>query len=197
MMSDNNNNNNEGSSGGQRSGGRGFSGRGNHGGRGAGAGRGQQNQRSAGRGNRQNRGSNKSTQRNKGATEELGYHVFNCTTRKDIEGCNETIKQIKTYVGKEFGKGADLITYIIEHNEEPVREEPEDIPSNEQSNKLKFFKWSEAMKRYLDKEERYQADKKKLYNLVWGQCTEMMKNELEIVKEYDEMKKKQDPLMLL
>ena len=53
------------------------------------------------------------------------------------------------------------------------------------------------MKRYLDKEERYQADKKKLYNLVWGQCTEMMKNELEIVKEYDEMKKKQDPLMLL
>ena len=35
---------------------------------------------------------NKTTYQPKGATEALGFHVFDCSTRKSLEGCNETLK---------------------------------------------------------------------------------------------------------
>ena len=59
------------------------------------------------------------TQKQKGATKDLGYHVFDCTSQKSIEACNETLKQIAIYVGKEYGKNADAIKYVIEHLEDP------------------------------------------------------------------------------
>ncbi len=79
-----------------------------------------------------NNNNNNGGRHKKGATEELGYHIFDCASRKDIKACTETIKQIAIYVGKEFGKYADLIKYVVEKEEDPDLEEPQDIPSNEQ-----------------------------------------------------------------
>ncbi len=53
------------------------------------------------------------------------------------------------------------------------------------------------MKRFLDKEEGLERGKKKLYTLVWGQCSEIMKNELEARKDYAIMTSDQDPILLL
>ena len=148
------------------------------------------------RSNRSNR-SNNSERRTKGATEELGYNVFDCTSRKQIEACNETIKQIAIYVGKEYGKNADLIKFVVEHEKDPDLEEPEDITNEEQKNRLKMFKWQESVKRYLDRQEGLSTGKKKLYTLIWGQCTRVMQNELEAMSDYETMNEDQDPIKLL
>ena len=64
------------------------------------------------RSNRNSRSYNNNTSNNdkvKGTCEELGYNVFDCTSRKQMESCNETLKAIAIYVGKgtEYGKQLD------------------------------------------------------------------------------------------
>ena len=56
-----------------------------------------------------NNNSNNDNNKVKGACEELGYNVFDCTSRKQMESCNETLKAIAIYVGKgtEYGKQLD------------------------------------------------------------------------------------------
>ena len=148
-------------------------------------------------GNRGSKNINNNKKRIKGATDELGYNVFDCTSRKQIEACNETIKQIAISVGKEYGKNADLVKYVVEHEQDPDLNEPDDISPEEQKNRLKMFKWQESVKRYLDREEGLTTGKKKLYTLIWGQCTKVMQNELEATSLYEEMDQNQDPIALL
>jgi hypothetical protein len=150
--------------------------------------------------NSNNRNSNNNhgiTQKQKGATKDLGHHVFDCTSRKSIEACNETLKQIAIYVGKEYGKNADAIKYVVENLEDPDLNPVEDISVTDQKNSLMMFHWQEKVKQYMDREEGLESGKKKLYTLIWGQCTKLMKNELEATSNYQSMNMKQDPIALI
>ena len=44
------------------------------------------------------------------------------------------------YVGKEFGKYADLIKYVVEKEEDPEIKEPDELGTNEAKDKMKWFK---------------------------------------------------------
>ena len=46
----------------------------------------------------------------------------------------------------------------------------------------------------MDREEDLESGKKKLYTLIWGQCTKLMKNELKAMSNYEDMNVKQDPI---
>ncbi len=165
-------------------GGRGYNNRRNNGGRGSGG-------RRSGNNNRNNE------RKEKGATEELKHHVFDCSTRKNIEACNETLKQVIIYVGKEYGKNADAIKYVAQHLEDPDLNKPDEISDAEAKNKMLWFEWQEKMKRWMDRQEGLETGKKKLYTLVWGQCTKLMQNEIEASNDYKDMDKKQDPIKLI
>ena len=132
-----------------------------------------------------------------GYTPELGNYIYKYGTQDQSDIYVKVTEAIAHYVGKEYGRNADLIKYVVEHEEDPDLDEPADISEDDQKNKLKMFKWQEQMKRYTDKEEGLNTGKKKLYTLIWGQCTQVMKNELEAIKEYETMKSKQDPIQLL
>ena len=71
----------------------------------------------------------------KGATEELGHHTFDCASRKNIEACNETLKQIAIYVGKEYGKNADMIKHVVLYLEDPEITEPPELTAQEAKEK--------------------------------------------------------------
>ena len=90
------------------------------------------------RGNSSRNYKNRLIQQVKGATEALGHNIFDCSTRKSLEGCNEMLKQIAIYVGKEYGRSTDMIKYVVENGEDPNLDEPEDISEEEQKNKLHF-----------------------------------------------------------
>ena len=62
---------------------------------------------------------------------------------------------------------------------------------------IKMYKWQEKYKRYCNKIEEFNSGKKKLYTLLWGQCTQIMKNELQAVDEFEEMDDDQDPISLI
>ena len=191
-MSDNNNSNNSNNTasrpnGGFRGGGgRGTGGRRNNGGHGSG-----------GRGSRNNNNNRSHERKQKGSTEELKHHVFDCSSRKIIEACNETLKQIIIYVGKEYGKNADAVKYVAQHLEEPDLHKPDAISDNDAKNKMKWFEWQEQMKRWMDRNEGLESGKKRLYTLVWGQCTKLMQNEIEACNGFEEMERQQDPISLI
>ena len=53
----------------------------------------------------------------KGACEELGHDVFDCSSRKNIETCEETSKAMAIHVGsgKDCGREASDIKFVLEH----------------------------------------------------------------------------------
>ena len=59
----------------------------------------------------------------KGACEELGHDVFDCTSRKQMEACNNTLKAMAMHVGtgKEHGKQADSMKCTVEKGKEPTK----------------------------------------------------------------------------
>ena len=49
----------------------------------------------------------------------------------------------------------------------------------------------------MDKKESLEAGKKKSYSSLWGQCTQMMKNELEACTDFQNMRDNEDPIALI
>ena len=147
--------------------------------------------------NNNNRSNNNNSRNNnnsnnnevKGACEELGYSVFDCTSRKQIEQCNETLKAIAIHVGSkgDYGKSASNIKYVIENLKDPDLDPPSRISATDAKDNTKWFEYTEQYKRYLDRKEGLEAGKKKLYSLLWGQCTQLMKNELQAMDDFQTM----------
>ena len=90
-----------------------------------------------------------------------------------------------------------MIKYVVENLEDPDLDEPKDIPARDQTNKLLMFKWQEEMKRYMDRRDELERGKKRLYALVWGQCTKQIQIELEAADGFEASEKKQDPITLI
>ena len=88
--------------------------------------------------NNKNKNNKNSKNEFKGATEELEGYYFDCTTRRATEDCNKTLRQIATYIGKEWKHG-DLVKYMVEELKKPELEEPEDHAAD--ATKAQIYKW--------------------------------------------------------
>ena len=106
----------------------------------------------------------KEENKEKGACEQLGYNVFDCTSRKQMESCNDTSKAIVTHVGKsnEHDKQTDSLKCLVEKEKKPEKElkEPEDIKSKDIDNPIKMCKWQEKHKRHSNEIEEHNGGKK-------------------------------------
>ena len=93
---------------------------------------------------------------------------------------------------KDFGKDSSNAKCAIEHLEDPDPEEPDPMTEDEQKDRLKWFTWPEATKQCMDCCESSKNGKRKLHSSLWGQCTLMVKNELEASDDCDDMKSEED-----
>ena len=84
----------------------------------------------------------------KSACEDLDHNVFDCASRKQIEACNETLKEMVIHVttSMDFGKNSGNVKCAIEHLEDPDLEEQDLMTDNEQRDRLKWFIWTETTK---------------------------------------------------
>ena len=108
-------------------------------------------------------------------------------------------KAIAIYVGsgKDCGREASNIKCVLEHQKDPTIIEPTELTSTEAKNKTVWFTHTEKYKRFLDKKENLESGKRKLYSLLWGQCTQMMKNELQATSDCENMRDNEDPISLI
>lgn len=155
------------------------------------------NRNSNNKNNSGNRNTNNNYNKEKGETEEIKHYILDCSNRKAMENNKEHLDKIEVFIGSSFGKYADQIKHVFQYREDPDLDEPKEISEEDAQHKIKYLKYQEKYKRYLDREEGVVAAKKKLYNILWGQCTKLMQGEIKACSGFHKVKKKQDPIKLL
>ena len=106
---------------------------------------------------------------------DLDGHVFDSRTRSSVEKFNEVLDNIRIYVGRTY-KHPDMVIEAIDQMRKPVLAEPPDLDASATLIKKKL--WEERVKRFIEKEDMLEENLKRLYILLWGQCSDIMQAEL-------------------
>ena len=124
--------------------------------------------------------------------EELKGNVCACGVKGQAERCMKTAKATAECVGVTHSK--EMWT-LVEHKQETMLKEP-NMPGDMVS-KAEFEKHKMLMKQHMEDQKRHQREKAKAFGLMMGQCTVVMKNEIEGIPECQEMEKKDDAVQPL
>ena len=130
----------------------------------------------------------------KGKCEDLKGHVFDCTSRTQTDQFVTTCREIAEYVGRTYKYGGDikitlekLEAYVIPRPERPV-----DI--DDEIEKLIFTK---EVDEYVKRKAFLRENMKTAYSLIWGQCSDFLKQKLKSTDDYETFNGEQDPVGLL
>ena len=159
---------------------------GRHGGRGTSRG---------GRGGRRNAPAPISRQRFDGATEDLKGEIFDLVGSRSADLFIKSKKAIANYVGRTYQHSGDIRRAIeilsLPTIPMPVAPIADPIPP------LLAAIFSEQVKEYVKQTSRLQENIKRLWALVWGQCSDTMRTRLQALDSYEEMHSASDGLQLL
>jgi len=97
-------------------------------------------------------------------------------------------KKLLFMLEKEW-KHCDLFKYVVEHLEKPFLIELAGVEDT--ATKAAMYKWQKKFDKFMEQEL------KKLYSLIWGQCTEVMKNELKAVTDFKEIERTEDAIHII
>ena len=159
---------------------------GRHGGRGTGRG---------GRGGRRNAPPTISRQRFDRATEELEGEVFDLVGSRSADLFIKSKKAIANYVGRTYQHSGDIRGAIeilsLPTIPMPIAPVADPIPP------LLAAFFSEQVKEYVKQTSRLQENIKRLWALVWGQCSDTIRTRLQALDTYEDMHSTSDGLQLL
>jgi hypothetical protein len=118
------------------------------------------------------------------------------TTASDVHQANgytKTTKEIAECVGQVYSGNARA---AIKSLKLPVFNYPSDPVAK--ATEMEKRKWQKRVDSTVVKDDRVEEDKKKMYSLIWGQCTEsLLCAKLEAVSGYTTMKDNYDTIDLL
>ena len=105
------------------------------------------------------------------------------------------------YVGREHPMG-DMLMYHIKDGTDPhlvldTRYEPADLTATESKEDLKVKIYLEKLKRYMVKTDEMLTNKRKLYDVIWGQCSEQLQAVIKYLDDYDNRENAKDITWLM
>jgi hypothetical protein len=100
-----------------------------------------------------------------------------------VYGCVYTAKaaDIAEYIGQEFKHSADLVKGI-ETLSEPIIPEPEDLPDDATAPEKR--KWEKRIDKIIEQEDCLKDTTSCEYALVWGQCSDALRERVKAHKDY-------------
>jgi hypothetical protein len=127
-----------------------------------------------------------------GRCDELKGEVYDCSEYSQVDGYTKTTREIAEYVGRTYSANArtSVETLVL-----PTFDYPNDPP--EGATETDKVRWKKKIDTMVTKEERFEEDLKKVYSLIWGQCTEFLRAKLEAKDGYARMKEHYDTIDLL
>jgi len=129
-----------------------------------------------------------------GAVEELSTCIFDCQHNNQANNFQQHLETLATYVGSKYEHGGDMRHCILTLL--PVNlEQPSDPPEGSSRTTTKI--WEIKITEFIKKRDKIGANLKKLFSLVWGQCTELMRTKLQQMPSFDEINAHQDALGLI
>ena len=154
--------------------------------------------RGSGRGGRHSRRNLVPTiprQRFDGATEELKGHIFDLVGSRSADLFIKSKKAVANYVGRTYQHSGD-IRRAIETLTLPTIPLPT-APVADPMPPLLAAIFSEQVKEYVKQTSRLQENIKRLWALVWGQCSDTIRTRLQALDTYENMHAASDGLRLL
>ena len=169
------------------------------GGRGRGRGRGDGRGRGyLGRNPRGGRGANVTVASDfKGHTKEMNGHVFECFHEGAKQNqFTKTIEALGEYIAKNMKNPGDLmsLTKELKAPEVPL---PKKLTTEEAADALTAALWKEEVTEYSKRKGMVKQNLKALFTVIWGQCSESMRDKLKSIAEYKEKDNEADCEWLL
>jgi hypothetical protein len=155
-----------------------------NGGGGRGRGRGGNRGRGSGRtGNNTN--STKTTSDFKGHTKEMNGHVFECFQEGTKPSqFTKSLEALGEYIAKNVKNPRDMMS-ITDKLKAPVVPVPASLTKAETDDPLTFALWKEQITDYSKRKGVIQQNTKAVFAVIWGQCSESMKDKIKSLDEYE------------
>ena len=97
--------------------------------------------------------------------------------------------KLVNYVGREFPNGDDIVCIIKSHKDpKPAFDKkhlPEELSEEDKKSDIKVKIQSERIKRYVVKEDELKSSLNKLYNIIWGQCSDQLQATVKFLNDYN------------
>ena len=132
-----------------------------------------------------------------GASTDLKGHVFDImpSKTKQIDEYSSTLDHIKTYIGTNMDP---LVLESIEDNSIKTLTEPAPIQQIDGTvTAIDMKKWEKRFQRFLSREELCDTALKKVFAIVWGQCSDSMQTRIQEDKSYPTVQKAKDGIGLI
>ena len=121
-----------------------------------------------------------------------GWH-YDLTDARFAYKCEETTKKVGEYVGRVYSKEMKV---LIISNKETTITKPE-YPKGDSVTEEKKAIWGKEYDLYIKRNTKYEQDKAKAYEVVWGRCKKAMKNRIEKLGNYEAIEENNDIIELL
>jgi hypothetical protein len=129
-----------------------------------------------------------------GKCEELKGHIFDCTDVRQSDQYSRTVKEIAEFVGRTYKYGADA-RMAVEQLARPTLEAPSDPPDDATKTQLRI--WEKKVDEFVKRETYLDENLKTIYSLVWGQCTDIMRQKVESLETFESTSAAYDGIGLL
>jgi hypothetical protein len=129
-----------------------------------------------------------------GKCEELKGHIYDCSDTRQSDIFMKTTKEIAEYAGRTFKKG-DNVRLAIKNLSLPTLVLPAD--PDDDTNKTMNRIWEKEVDEYVKRKTYLEDNMKTVHSLVWGQCTDVMRQKLESLDTFDTITANGDGLALL
>jgi hypothetical protein len=126
--------------------------------------------------------------------EDLRGHVYNCSDARQSDIFMKTTKEVSEYVGSNFKYGSDF-SLAIENLAVTTLVEPADSADN--ATKTQIRMWEKKVDEFLKHDTYLEENLKTVHSLVWGQCTEVMRQKVKATKYFKTLSANRDGLGLL
>ena len=111
-----------------------------------------------------------------GKCADLKGHIYDCSDVSQSDQYTKTTREIAEYVGRTFTYGGDA-RLSVETLVLPTFNPPDDPDANATRTEIRI--WEKTVDEYVKQTTKAKENMKTLYSLVWGQCTDIMRQKVE------------------
>ena len=138
----------------------------------------------------------------------MNGHVFQThAERKDKSQFEDTMEALRIYASSAYKNDIESMNILFTELKNPTvikPEDPEETITTDADGKetravsrLEETIYSERVKQWIRDERSLKASIRSLYNIVWGQCSKMMRDKLTMIKNFTAVETKGDVTVLL
>jgi hypothetical protein len=129
-----------------------------------------------------------------GKCSDLKGYIYDCSDARQSDQFMKTTREIAEYVGRTYKYGSDA-RLAVETLAMPVIKTPEDPPDNASRSETRI--WEKLIDEHVKRITYLNENMKTLYSLVWGQCTDIMRQKVEANDSFGHISATGDGLGLL